>query len=411
MRSQARIGRVDSGFRSKAEKRARRSRFARSILAAVFAAALAGCARNTPTNAAARYLANLRQHRYAACYAMLTDTDRHNRTLAEFLTEIPMGPDADPLWFRQILDVTNFQIGAEQRNGNIASVTVKVTTPDLPLWERTLDAEAGLGGSGADLAAESLKSGKFPTITYDDLIYLFKEHRRWRVVAAFTRRDHLIDQHREAAAAYREYEFTEAIEQYKSIIEQLRGLQATGAIGLAYRYEAELDQIQSAQADVPQSRKYAARYLHLSDVAMRMSEERVPAVFGSIKNRGARAIDNVQIAVTWYSGRGKDVRPVFTERHPVIVTPLEFTDFSRPVIPLLPDETRPFGFILTAPVRIQQDATPYVTIGSIVFTQSSAPLPKLHHDNHASAEPPAPGASGSAPPAAKPSAAPRPTTP
>ena len=411
MRSQARIRRVDSGFRSKAEKLARRSRVARTLLAAVLAAAIAGCARNTPTNAAARYLANLRQHRYAACYAMLTDMDRHSRTLAEFLTEIPMGPDADPVWFGQILDVTNFQIGVEQRNGNIASVTVKVTTPDLPLWERTLDAQAGLGGSGAELAAASLKSGKFPTITYNDLIYLFKEHRRWRVVAAFTRRDHLIDQHREAAAAYREYEFTNAIKRYKSIIEQLRGLQATGAIGLAYRYEAELDHIQSAQASVPQSRKYAARYLHLSDVAMRMSEERVPAVFGSIRNRGARAIDNVQIAVTWYSGRGKDARPVFTERHPIIVTPLEFTDFSRPVIPLLPDEKRPFGFILTTPVQIQQDAAPYVMIGSIVFTQSSAPLPKPPHGHPAAAKPSAPGASGGAPAAAKPFAAPRPSTP
>ncbi len=411
MRSQYRSRGADGGLRSNAGKLTRRWRLAGTVLALMFAAAIGGCARNTPTNVAIRYLASLRQHRYAACYAMLTDSDRQTRTLAEFLTEIPMGPDADPVWFRQILDATNFQIGAEQRNGNIASVAVTVTTPDLPLWERTLNAQAGPSDSGAELAAGSLNSGKYPTITYDDLIYLFKEHRRWRVVAAFARRDHLSDLHREAAAAYREYEFSDAIERYKSIIEQLRGLAATGAIGLAHRYEAELDYIQSAQAQIPQSREYAARYLRLSDVAMRMSEERVPAVFGAIKNRGARAIDNVQIAVTWYSGRGKDAKPVFTERHPIIVTPLEFTDFSRPVIPLLPDEKRSFGFILTAPVKVQQDAAPYVTIGSIVFTQSSAPLPNLKQGNAAPAEPAAPGASNVPSPLAQPSSAPRSPTP
>lgn len=363
--------------RTKRRNHARAWPAAAVAFAIALTTAISGCARNTPRGVAIRYLANLQQYKYAACYAMLTEQDRKTRTLAEFLTEIPMGPNADPVWFRPILRATTFEIGDEQRNGNIASVEVRVTTPDLPLWERTLDAEAGLDRSGAELAEPSLKSGSYPRVTFDDLIYLLKERHRWRVVAAFARRDHLVDLQREAAAAYREYDFSTAITGYRSIIAQLRGLSATDALGLAYRYAAELDQIEAAQAQIPESRAYAAHHLSLSDVAMRMSEERVPAVFGSIVNHGKRAIDNVQIAVTWYSGRGKDAKTAYTERHPIIVTPLEFTDFSRPVIPLLPGERRPFGFILTAPVSVQQAATPYVTVGAIVFTQSPAPLPKL----------------------------------
>ena len=56
---------------------------------------------------------------------------------------------------------------------------------------------------------------------------------------------------------------------------------------------------------------------------------------------------------------------------------MEFTNFSPPVLPFIAGEKRPFGFILTAPVQVQQDAAPYVTVSAIVFTHSSAPLPKL----------------------------------
>ena len=47
------------------------------------------------------------------------------------------------------------------------------------------------------------------------------------------------------------------------------------------------------------------------------------------------------------------------------------------MIPFLPGEKRQFGFILSAPPEVQQNATPYVTVGSLAFTQIPAPLPKL----------------------------------
>src|SRR6266436_7928643 len=64
--------------------------------------------------------------------------------------------------------------------------------------------------------------------------------------------------------------------------------------------------------------------------------------------------------------------------------------FGHPVKPFVPGETRDFGFRLTAAPEVQQKANPDLTVTSIVFTQSSAPLPKP------AAPSPSPGASPAA---------------
>jgi hypothetical protein len=110
---------------------------------------------------------------------------------------------------------------------------------------------------------------------------------------------------------------------------------------------------------------------------MRMAEQRVPAIFGDITNTGNRPIDELKLAVTWYQGRGQNLKAVQREEHSIVVTPIEFTDFSRQVIPFLPGEKRQFGFILSAPPEMQENAAPYVTVAWLAFTQIPAPLPKL----------------------------------
>lgn len=347
-----------------------------AALAIVASVILPGCERNSPHGVARRYLENLRQSNYAACYAMLADQDRKDRSLAEFLTEIPMAPDVGPALFRPVLHSIQYEIGDPQRDGDNAFVPVKVTAPDLPLWERTL-AAAGAGHAGGQNAERSLASGDFPKVTYDDAIFLTKEHHHWHIVAGFVARDRIVDLHREAVVDYHQYDYAKVISSYQSMIADLDRLKATGAAGLAARYRAELAAARAVQADTPASTAYAAKKLTLGDVAMRMSEERVPAIFGTVTNTGDRALDGVQIAVTWYAGRGKDLKAAYTEKHPIVTTPIEFTDFSLPVFPFIPGEKRPFGFILTAPVQVQQDAAPYVTISAIAFTHSVAPLPKL----------------------------------
>lgn len=338
----------------------------------------AGCARNRPHGIAERYLENLQQFNYAACYELLSEEDRKDRDLQQFLTEIPLAPDVGQLWFRPILQTVHYELGAEHRNsdGATAVVPVRITMPDLPLWERLLDAGAGPDGSGADAAQRSLDTGDYPKRTYDDKFFLVKEHHHWHVVAGFGLRDRVVDRHREAIVDYTEQHFDKAIAEWQSMIADLERQDATGSLGLAAVYRAELAMIEKNQAQLAERTAYAPQ-LKLSDVAMKMAEERVPAIFGAITNSGGKGVDEVELAVTWYQGRGKDLKAVHREEHPVVVTPITFTDFARPVIPFLPHESRRFGFILTAPTQIQQAASPYVTIGSVAFSQSSAPLPKV----------------------------------
>jgi hypothetical protein len=346
-------------------------------LAIVASLLFGGCERNAPRKAALRYLDNLHESNYAACYGMLSDQDRKERTLAEFLTEIPLAPDVGPAWFQQVLRTVQFDPGDVSRDGLSAVVPVTITVPDLPLWERTLDASARRDRGGGENAARSLETDDYPKITYGDVIYLTREHRHWRVAADLAERSRIVDMHREAIVDYHQYDYAKVISAYQTMLADLDGLKATGAAGLATRYRSELAAVKAVQAEIPASRAYAAKKVVLGDVAMRMSEERVPAIFGSITNAGDRALDGVQIAVTWYEGSGKNLKAAYLEKHPVVTTPLEFTDFSLPVRPFVAGEKRPFGFILTAPVQVQQDAAPYVTVSAIVFTHSNAPLPKL----------------------------------
>jgi hypothetical protein len=346
-------------------------------LMAIAALILSGCEPNSPHGVAYRYLEDLHRSNYAGCYAMLADQDRKDRTLAEFLTEMPLAPDVGPAIFHIVLQTIQFDLGEVNRDGDNAFLPVKVTAPNLPLWERALDAAAGPDQAGGANAKRSLAASDFPKIAYNDGIFLIREHGHWRVIADFTDRDRIVDRHREAVVEYHQYDYAKVIADYKSMIAELERLKFTGASGLAARYRSELAVVQTAKVDAPAAAAYAAKSLTLSDIAMRMSEERVPAIFGSIANVGTRALDAVQITVTWYEGRRNSLKVAYAEKHPIVITPIEFTDFSVPVLPYVPGEKRRFGFILTAPVQVQQDAAPYLTISTVAFTYLKAPLPKL----------------------------------
>jgi hypothetical protein len=343
---------------------------------------LAGCSRGEPHGVAERYIEYLQQFNYPATYHLLSAQDRKDRSLREFLTEIPLAPDVSPIWFRPILHKMHYELGPERRNadGVTASVPVRITMPDLPLWERTLDAAAGPDDTGADRAQRSLDIGDYPKVTYDDMFFLLKEHHHWRVVAGFAARDPIVDQHRQAIVQYHEHDFDGALATYKSMISDLEKQPATGSRSLAQRYQSEMAAIENVRKQQAVTAAYMPR-LKLDRVSVKMSEERVPAIFGTIINTGDKPLDEVALAVTWYQGRGRSLQEVHREIHPIVATPLQFTDFSRSVLPFTPGEMRDFGFILSAPAQVEQDASPYVTVSSIAFTQSSAPLPAAQGAN------------------------------
>lgn len=371
-------------------------------LALTCAALLLGGCGQSPKSLAIRYLADLQQFNYPACYATLTDRDRAARTLKQFLTEIPLAPEADPLWFRAILFSTRYEVGLPQVSGERAVVPVKVTLPDLALWERTIDAAATSQQSPNAVADQSLQTGKYPRLTFDDALVLVKERHRWRVLGGFARRDLILDQHREALGIFHSGDYPKAVAAYQTLIARLGKDDFSGSRGLKFFFGRELKAIQNIEAQIPATRAYADK-LVLSDVAVKMSEARVPALFGRITNAGDRGVDDVRVTVTWYgNGRAAARTAVYQESHSVVVTPIEFTGFIRPVLPFVPGETRDFGFELVAPPPIQQHSEPRLTVSEIVFTQSKAPLPK------APAPSPTPSARRSPTPSPRPTALPSP---
>jgi len=361
----------------------------------------AGCGQS-PHRLATRYLADLQQFNYPACYATLTDEDRAARSLKQFLIEIPLAPNVDPIWFRAILFSTRYEVGETQVKGERAVVAVKVTMPDLTLWERTIDAKAGPQDSLYSLADKSLQVGDYPKLRFEDALVMIKQRHEWRVVADFAHRDLIRDGEREAVETYHRQDFAKASAQYRSLITQLEQHPFSGSRGLESVFKRRLKHVENVQEQTPAARAYFSR-LVLSDVAVKMSESRVPAIFGRINNAGDRGIDEVRLTVTYYAT--KDPRkPLYQESHSVIETPIEFTNFKQPVLPFVPGETRDIGFELNAPPQIQQQSEPSLTVASIVFTQSKAPLPSLAVENLTPSQP-----TGSASASPSPSSTPLPS--
>ena len=363
------------------------------MLAAVAVCALltAGCQGHTPQAAADNYLTNLKLYNYPYTYQAMTHQDQVDRTMDQFLTEIPMAPDVSKDWFKGILLKYDYKVGDAKIDGDKAIVTVSVTQPDLALWERTVD--AGLTGDQTpdSTAQKNLTENTYPKITYDDTMVMMKNPAdgEWRLLVDFPTRENIIKEHKDAVDLYHQHEYDKAIAAYQKIIDELDKNPSTGGAGLKYQYGRELADIQNAQKQLADAQAYIPKIV-LSDVDMKMSASRVPGIFGKMTNSGDKPIDEVQFTVTYSEGKGKTKKQVFSEVHTPIATPLEFTNFGRPVLPFVPGETRNFGFRLTATPEIQQRATPDLTVTSIVFTQSGAPLPKP------AAPSPSPGASPAA---------------
>ncbi len=369
---------------------------------ALFAAA---CQGHTPQRAADTYLSNLKLYNYPAAYQELSHQDQVDRTIDQFLTEIPMAPDVNKDWFKAVLRAYDYKVGDSKTEGDKAIVTVSVTRPDLALWERTVDSQVSGETTPDSIAQKNLTENTYPKVTYDDNIVMVNQGGEWRLVYNFPFKENILKEHKDAVDLYHKHDYDKAIAAYQKIIDELDKDQSTGNAGLKWQYGRELAAIQNSQKQLSDAQAYVPK-IALSDVDLKMSASRVPGIFGKMTNSGDKALDEVQFTVTYYEGKGKNKKAVLTEIHTPVATALEFTNFARPVLPFVPGETRNFGFKLTAPTDVQMKSSPDLTVTSIVFTQSSAPLPKPAAPSPSPAASPAAGAASPAASAAAAAASP-----
>jgi len=372
-----------------------KARSAMLMAASVCALFVAGCQGHTPQRAADTYLSNLKLYNYPAAYQELSHQDQVDRTIDQFLTEIPMAPDVNKDWFKAVLRTYDYKVGDSKTEGDKAIVTVSVTRPDLALWERTVDASVSGETTPDSIAQKNLTENTYPKVTYDDNIVMVNQGGEWKILYNFPFKENILKEHTDAVDLYHKHDYDKAIAAYQKIIDELDKDPSTGNAGLKWQYGRELAAIQNSQKQLSDAQAYVPK-IALSDVDLKMSASRVPGIFGKMTNSGDKALDEVQFTVTYYEGKGKNKKAVLTEVHTPVATALEFTNFGHPVLPFVPGETRNFGFKLTAPTDVQMKASPDLTVTSIVFTQSTAPLPKPAAPSPSPAASPAAGASSPA---------------
>ncbi len=272
------------------------------VICATFAA---GCQGKTPQRAADTYLGNLKLFNYPACYQALSHQDQVDRTIDQFLSEVPMAPDVSKDWFKGILRTYDYKVGDSKTQGDKEIVTVSVTRPDLELWERTADAAASGDTTPDQIAQKNLTDNTYPKVTYDDNMVMVNQGGEWHLLVNFPFRENIIKEHKDAVDLYHKHDYDKAIAADQKIIDELDKDQSTGNAGLKFQYGRELADIQNSQKQLPDAQAYVPKIV-LSDVDLKMSSSRVPGIFGKMTNSGDKALDEVQFTVTYYEGKGKN---------------------------------------------------------------------------------------------------------
>src|ERR1700688_4280254 len=168
--------------------KARSAMLLAATICALFAAA---CQGNTPQRAADTYLGNLKLYNYPAAYQALSHQDQVDRTIDQFLTEIPMAPDVNKDWFKAVLRAYDYKVGDSKTEGDKAIVTVSVTRPDLELWERTADAKATGNTTSDQIAQKDLTDNTYPKVTYDDNMVMVNQGGECPLLVDFPFRENI----------------------------------------------------------------------------------------------------------------------------------------------------------------------------------------------------------------------------
>ncbi len=338
----------------------------------------AGCAKSPPPGVnpqapAQAYLAALKAGDYQTCYRMMAENDLVHGSLGGFLGQIPMAPNVERRWFGQIEAATAYRVGTAMERGGEAIVPVNVTTPNLVLWERMLGAGKATRQAVQEKFEKQLAGGDYPRLSYPDQIVMVSEGGEWRILAGFAQRARIDRLQQQALTAYHQFEYDKALGLYRQMLERLDKAPFTASGEVVCRLGQEMKRVEAAGAGAAAAQAYLPK-LMLENIDAKPALSGGPGMFGRIVNSGDRALDQVELTVSYYSDAGK---LVYAERHTPIALPLQFTDFDLPIVPLRPGETRDIGITLTAPLEIQQQNKPQMTVSGVIFSDPLAAPPKL----------------------------------
>ncbi len=362
---------IDSVWRNPGP-RSQRRQFAFCAAALAVAVVLARCAGPPgpdPAAAARKYLVALKSGDYQTCYGMLTEHDLAHGSLGDFLAGIPLAPEVDQRWFKPIEAVTDYSVGPAERHDDLVILPVRITTPNLVLWERMLGGADQNRKTIQDKAQKQLDDRTFPRLDYEDRMVMALEGDEWRVLAGFETRAQIRALHNQALAAYHLLDYAKALGLYRKMVERLGHSEFTGRNELAQRLSVEMKRVEAASGTGLAAQAYIP-HLVLKNVATKPALSGSPGMFGEMVNSGDRALDQVNLTVSYYTPGGK---LIYTERHTPFALPLRFADFDLPLVPFAPGSTRKFGIALRAPMDVQQQSKAVVNVSGVILSQAPGP--------------------------------------
>jgi hypothetical protein len=295
--------------------------------------ALAGCDQiqeltgPPPEKVLVTYLDATKAGNWDVAYAHLSTRDHAVKPLATYKAE----STTDNALATAVLSKTSYKILSVERQGNRATASVEVTSPDVSgLFAEMIGSvfASAFGGKGAaDLQkqmADKLQNANLPTKTQKEEFILVREDKGWRVFLDWATKKQVATLLSEAEQLRKEKKLPAARDKYDAVL----------------KLDSKLVEAQKARDELGREiAAFAEKQAYVSNVELydlkaryyeTYLERRLPGVEFKLRNKGNRALRKVEVTVYFEDASGAVIAE--QEYNPVLVTKYSFGD-NKPLRP------------------------------------------------------------------------------
>lgn len=291
-----------------------------------------------PKAVTTQYLDNYYHGEFAKAYGLLSSKDKALKSEQEYSAGLAEGFGL----FRAMADKITYTVKETKVTGDKAVATVELTIPDISgamADVMGVALQAAFGGAKPDdkamekTIAEKLKGKDLPKITRVEYYDLVKEKDGWRVYMGWEHKKRIEELKAEADKLEKQKKFQEA----KLRLEEVLKLSSRDED--APKKVKELDEKQA---------KYKEKQAYFANIEVRgihsgRSILGDMGVFGELKNKGDKALKEVEVTAYCLDKEGKVVSE--KQYHPVLVSSYSFNNEG----PLKANYSRQFGYKLEPP--------------------------------------------------------------
>jgi hypothetical protein len=282
------------------------------------------------------YLDALLKNQSEVAYGYISSEDKAVKSLSEYKSETEQ--KINPLGMA-ITSKVSYNVLTVHETGNTASADVQFTFPDVSAMFKDLMGAAFISdfsGENKDefekALAEKYREAEVPTTTRNEEFHLLKETDEWKVFLDWKS----------------EKEKKENEEKITALLSDAKQLRASKQLnGALQKYEEVLtlsgemvEAKEGIEATRQEIRNTEEKQEYLDKVVLydlkaqyyqTYLDNRVPGVEFKIKNKGGRALKEVQVTIYFKDAKGAVIAE--KEYHPVLVTKYSFGGDNKPLKP------------------------------------------------------------------------------